>query len=70
MQEIVSTSDAFIIKWLIGCVGFLVVLLNAILGYWFREVYKMVKSDHEILQEIKAEHKIFHKEETGMDGGH
>lgn len=64
MQEIIPTSDAFVIKWLIGCVGLLVVLLNAILGYWFREVYKMVKEDHEILQKIKIEHGIFHKDDS------
>ena len=63
MQEIITTTDALVIKWLIGCVGFLVLLLNTILGYWFREIYKMVKADHEILQTIKTEHKIFHKEE-------
>ena len=67
MQEIVSTSDAYVIKWLIGCVGFLVLLLNGILGYWFREVYRMVKEDHELLQGIATEHKVFHKDETGIN---
>ncbi len=66
MQEIISAQDASVIKWLIGCVGFLVLLLNGILGYWFREVYRMVKEDHELLQGIATEHAVFHKGDTGI----
>ena len=67
MSEITPVQDATVIKWLIGCVGFLVVLLNSILGYWFREVYRMVKEDHELLKSIATEHKVFHKDKTGIN---
>lgn len=66
MQEIIHVQDIVVIKWLIGCVGFLVVLVNAVLGYWFREIYRMVKDDHEMLKAMHTEHKIFHKDDTGL----
>ena len=66
MSEIISVQDIAVIKWLIGCVGFLVLTLNGILGYWFREVYRMVKEDHELLKSIATEHKVFHKSKTGI----
>jgi hypothetical protein len=67
MQEILHSSDATIIKWLFGFIGFLIVLLNGVLGYLFRDIHIMVKEDHELLKTITAEHKMIHKDKTGMD---
>ena len=66
MQEVITVTDAVIIKWLIGCVGFLVVFLNSILGYWFKDIHRMVKEDHELLRDMYTEHKMFHKDDTGL----
>ncbi len=66
MQQIITAQDVIIIKWFAGIIAFLVVVLNAIIGYWFKEIHKMVKDDHETLYTILSEHKIFHKKETGI----
>ncbi len=66
MQTFIEGADVTIIKWLIGLVGFLVILVNSILGYFFAGIHKMMKKDHEMLQAIYSEHKVFHKDETGI----
>ena len=66
IQEVITVQDAFIIKWLIGIVCALVVFFNRILVYWIKDIHKMVKEDHELLRALYTEHKIHHKDTTGI----
>jgi len=66
VQEVITASDAFIIKWLIGVVVALVVFFNRILVYWIKDIHTMVKEDHKLLQAIYTEHKMHHKDTTGI----
>ncbi len=66
MQQIFTSQDITLIKWAFGSIAFFVIIFNAIIGYFLREIHQMIKEDHKVLQSICTEHKVFHKEETGM----
>jgi len=66
MQEFVTIQDVNVIKYLIAILGFLIVSLNSVLMYFFKGIHKMVKKDHELLKSIATEHRVFHKEKTGI----
>jgi hypothetical protein len=62
MQEIITGADILTIKVLLG----IIVGSTAILGYFFRDIHKMVKKNDKLLNKIFVEHNIFHKGQTGI----
>ena len=74
MSEIQSIADATIVKLLIiivgGCVGVVNALGFFILGRIKKTTDKLwskFNRDHERLNILEAEHKVFHKNETGIN---
>lgn len=63
-NEALQTID--IIKYLLGIVGCLAVILNGILVYFSKKIYELQQQDHELLIKVVQEHKLFHKDETGL----
>lgn len=74
MPEIQSATDATTIKFLIivvgGCVGVINALGFFILSSFKKSIYDLwskFNRDHERLHRLETEHKIFHKDETGIN---
>ena len=74
MSEIQNIADAAFVKLLIiivgGCVGLINLLGFFILGRIKKTTDKLwsrFNRDHERLDILEAEHKVFHKEETGIN---
>ena len=63
-NETIQTID--IIKYLLGIVGGLAVILNSILIYFSKKIYELQQSDHELLIKVVQEHKMFHKDKTTL----
>ena len=74
MSELQSVTDAITIKFLIIVVGGCVGVINA-LGFFILNGFRKSISDlwlksniyHGRLDRLEAEHKIFHKDETGIN---
>ena len=63
-NETLQTID--LIKYLLGIVGGLAVVLNSILVYFSKKIYELQQQDHELLIKVVQEHKIFHEGETKL----
>lgn len=63
-NEALQTID--IIKYLLGAVGGLAVILNSFLVYFSKKIYELQKEDHDLLTKVVQEHKLFHKDETTL----
>lgn len=63
MQEIQNAVD---IKLLLSGITVLLGFNIALIVYMAKKYIKRADEDHELLQKIVTEHKIFHKSETGI----
>lgn len=74
MSEIQSIADATFVKLLVVVVGGCVGVINA-LGFLIlkgikksiNDLWSKFNRDHERLNILEAEHKVFHKSETGIN---
>ena len=74
MSEIQSIADPAFVKLLVVVVGGCVGLIN-VLGFFILtgfkksidDLWSKVNRDHERLNILEAEHKVFHKNETGIN---
>ena len=64
MSEIQSIVDA---KLLLGLISFLLAGNIALIVFIAKKYIKRADLDHELLKSIATEHKVFHKNETGIN---
>ena len=64
MQE---AQDIIIIKLFLGCITFLLAFNIALMSYMAKKYVKRADEDHDLLQKLKTEHIIFHKDDTGIN---
>lgn len=74
MSEIQSITDATFIKLLVVVVGGCVGLVNALgllilkgIKKSISDLWSKVNQDHQRLNILETEHKVFHKSETGIN---
>ena len=74
MSEIQILANPELVKYLVGGCGGLIVIINALIGYIFSLIKKDIekikdrqRADHDRLDKLFSEHKIFHKTETGIN---
>ena len=84
MQELADIESVITVKSLLGVIALVVSGQIAMLRYFIKKYITrsdsdhellhsidvlQIKKDHEKLNTINAEHKVFHKSETGMNNG-
>jgi hypothetical protein len=62
MQEIITGADIITIKVLLGTIA----VFTAVLGYFFRDIHRIVKNNDKLLSQMVTEHKVFHKDQTSI----
>ena len=60
MQEI---QNFISVKLLLGCIAFLLSFNIALIVYLAKKYIKRADDDHDLLQKLVTEHRIFHKDE-------
>jgi len=63
MQEIQNVVNN---EFLLSCIAVLLSANIVLIIYIAKKYIKRADTDHELLQKIVTEHKVFHKSETGI----
>ena len=69
IAEIAKSTDINTIKFMLAGVVALCGLQFVTLIWFAKRKFKQMDDDHELLHQIKTEHKVFHKDETGINNG-
>ncbi|MEJ2043709.1 MAG: hypothetical protein P8X74_03565 [Reinekea sp.] len=65
LNEIVQASD--IIKYLLGIIAFLGGCQIALIVWLWKKYVKQIDIDHVLLHDLLTEHRIFHRNQTGIN---